>query len=68
MNRTAAASLGVSLVALGGYLSTLCPTIFVGDSGELAWAAASLGIAHPPGFPLWTLLGRVAVLVRGSLL
>lgn len=62
MNRTAAASLGVSLVAFVGYGLTLCPTIFVGDSGELAWAAASLGIAHPPGFPLWTLLGRVAVL------
>ena len=28
------------------------------DSGELVAAAHVLGIAHPTGYPLWTLLGR----------
>lgn len=28
-----------------------------GDSGDLVTAAATLGIAHPPGYPLYTVLG-----------
>lgn len=28
-----------------------------GDSGDLVTAAATLGIAHPPGYPLYTILG-----------
>ncbi len=63
MNRIAAAAVTVSIVALAAYLMTLSPTIHVGDSGELASAAATLGIAHPPGYPLWTILGRTAVLL-----
>ncbi|MCK4656993.1 MAG: DUF2723 domain-containing protein, partial [candidate division Zixibacteria bacterium] len=37
---------------------------FVGfvDSGELAVACFSLGIAHPTGYSLYTLLGRVFTL------
>ncbi|HZI89013.1 MAG TPA: DUF2723 domain-containing protein, partial [Candidatus Polarisedimenticolia bacterium] len=30
------------------------------DSGELILAAHSLGIPHPPGYPLWLLLARLA--------
>ena len=30
----------------------------VGDSGEMVVAACQLGVAHPPGYPLWTLLSR----------
>lgn len=41
------------------YASTACPTVWFGDSGELIAAAACLGVAHPPGYPLWTALGRV---------
>ena len=59
--RAAGPGLAVFLVAFAVYSGTLCPTISAGDSGELATAAAQLGIAHPPGFPLWTLLGRTAV-------
>ncbi len=32
------------------------------DSGELAAACARLGIAHPTGYPLYTLIGRLASL------
>jgi tetratricopeptide (TPR) repeat protein len=40
------------------YLKTVCPTVYTGDSGELAFAIHSMGIAHPPGYPLLTLLGK----------
>ncbi len=43
------------------YLKTLCPTVYSGDSGELITAAYCLGIAHPPGYPLYTLLGRLFI-------
>lgn len=31
--------------------------IWAGDSGDLVTAAAVMGVAHPPGYPLFTLLG-----------
>lgn len=44
--------------AFGLYLLTLAPGLPVGhDSGEFITAATVLGIPHPPGYPLWTLLG-----------
>jgi hypothetical protein len=39
------------------YLRTLCPTIYPGDGGELAAAAWCLGVPHPTGYPLFTMLG-----------
>jgi len=45
------------------YLLTLCPTVYWYDSGEFITAAALLGSAHPPGFPLYCLLGRLASLL-----
>ena len=42
---------------LGVYLSTLAPTIYNLDSPDLTAAAYTLGIAHAPGYPLYTLLG-----------
>ncbi len=48
--------------ALVGYLACLCPTVGPGDSGELVLAALKLGVAHPPGYPLLTWLGRLATL------
>ena len=39
------------------YYTTLCPTVFVGDSGELAAASYYLGIPHSPGYPLYCLIG-----------
>ncbi len=38
------------------YGRTACPTIFGGDSAELAAAAATFGVPHPPGYPLYTLV------------
>ena len=45
------------------YLKTLTPTVYVGDSGELIAAAASLGIPHPPGYPLFVYLGKLFCLI-----
>lgn len=52
-----------SLVCLTLYALTLCPTVFWYDSAEYATAAATLGIPHPPGYPLYTLIGRLFVLL-----
>ena len=41
------------------YLFTISPTVVVGDSGELITVAYSLGIAHPPGYPLFCILGKI---------
>ncbi len=41
------------------YAAGACRTIYVGDSGELVTAAATLGIPHPSGYPLYVLLGRL---------
>lgn len=42
------------------YLSTTSPTVNFIDSGELITALYEPGIAHPPGYPLYVLLGYVA--------
>lgn len=39
------------------YYLTCCRTVFVGDSGELSLILTTGGIAHPPGYPLYTILG-----------
>src|SRR6266446_998596 len=45
------------------YSWTLAPTVTLIDSGELIVVAHGLGIAHPPGFPLWVILAHLASLV-----
>ena len=53
----------VFLVALVVYSWTLAPTVTLTDSGELILAAYGLGVAHPPGTPLWVMLAHLASLV-----
>ena len=50
------------------YVRTLAPGVGSGDSGELLLAAESLGVPHPPGYPLWTLLARAAAAIPVSTL
>ncbi|MBA3469800.1 MAG: DUF2723 domain-containing protein [Herpetosiphonaceae bacterium] len=61
-------SLFVGLAGL--YLFTLSPTVTTAyggaDGGELATAVALGGVAHPPGYPTYLLLGRVALLLPGG--
>ncbi|CUS02558.2 conserved membrane protein of unknown function [Candidatus Promineifilum breve] len=52
-----------TLVTLGVYLLTLAPDLSwanaATDGGELITAAVTLGIPHPPGYPLYVILGKV---------
>jgi hypothetical protein len=52
-------ALGISAFAL--YLITCSPTVNFTDSGELIAVAWTGGIAHPPGYPLYTLISTGAV-------
>ena len=45
------------------YLRTLSPSVNFGDTGELITAAYTLGIPHPPGFPIWCLLAKIFTLL-----
>lgn len=45
---------------LGLYIATLSPDVLPADNGEFQWIATELGIAHPPGFTLYTLFGYLA--------
>jgi Protein of unknown function (DUF2723) len=45
------------------YLVTLAPYAALWDAGEYVAAACGLGIPHPPGNPLFVLIGRVTCLL-----
>lgn len=54
--------LGAALLAaafFGLYVVTLAPDVLAADSGELQVVAAQLGVAHPPGFPLYVILAHL---------
>ncbi|HEX8726247.1 MAG TPA: DUF2723 domain-containing protein [Gemmatimonadaceae bacterium] len=57
-----AASIAGGLVFLL-YLVTLAPTTSMWDTSEYIAAAYTLGLPHPPGNPLFVLLGRVVSLL-----
>ena len=57
----AAALAGTLVLVL--YVLTLAPTTAMWDTSEYITAAYTLGIPHPPGNPLFVILGRVATLV-----
>ena len=41
------------------YFLTLSPSVSLEDSGELAVAGDHLGVPHPPGYPIWTMISYV---------
>src|SRR3954466_15778363 len=53
------AALFVSLVVLVLYLLTLPPSTAMWDTSEYIAAAYTMGIPHPPGNPLFVIIGRV---------
>ncbi len=49
----------VAVAAFVVYMQTLAPSADFIDAGELATVCATLGIAHPTGYPLFALVGWV---------
>ena len=47
------------LTAFGFVLLGLNPSFYADDSAETITACATLGIPHPPGYPLFTLMGSL---------
>ena len=49
----------VFLAAFAFYLSGASPSIAPRDCADMATAAYTLGVAHPPGYPLYSALGHL---------
>ncbi len=52
-------AIGVYAVALIVYLLTVAPTFSFWDCGEFIAVAYTMGVPHPPGTPIFTMLGRI---------
>lgn len=48
----------VFVVPIAAYVLTLSPSVGFIDSGELAAVVSTFGIAHPTGYPVFTILAR----------
>jgi tetratricopeptide (TPR) repeat protein len=65
-NRIVAALVGAFVFAI--YRVTLSPDVSFWDAGEFIATSHSLGIPHPPGTPLYVLMGRVFSILFSGLL
>jgi hypothetical protein len=61
------AALGATGLAFVVYVLTMARGVTEIDAGELAGVAATLGVAHPSGYPLFAILGRVWTEAWGGL-
>src|SRR5256885_2473229 len=67
-SKTWAGAIFVVSVAAVLYFFTAARDIVVGDTPELITAAVTLGVAHEPGYPLFTMLGHLfSMLPFGSI-
>jgi hypothetical protein len=53
----------ISNIIIFLFIITNPPTIYLGDSGEIVTAIYTLGIGHPPGYPLYILSGKIFSLI-----
>ncbi|MFN4984517.1 MAG: protein O-mannosyl-transferase family, partial [Ignavibacteria bacterium] len=53
----------VSVVAFVVYIATCAPSLMYTDAGELAAVAHTFGVAHPTGYPLFTLITHCWTLI-----
>ncbi len=58
--------LGLGCAVLAVYALSLCPDVYTIDSGELATVSYTLGIAHPTGYPLYTLISYLFAHLPGE--
>ncbi|MEA3340877.1 MAG: DUF2723 domain-containing protein, partial [Chloroflexota bacterium] len=56
-----ALDIGHFAIALLAYVATAAPGLLPADAGEFQLTAALLGVAHPPGYPLYTILGHLFI-------
>jgi len=49
----------IACISLAVYLKTVAPSIYTADNGEFVTAVFTLGIAHPPGYPVFCVLGKL---------
>lgn len=52
-------AIGVAIAFFLLYILTLAPDVLAADGGELQIVAAQLGVAHPPGFPLYVMTAHL---------
>ena len=58
---TWATAVAVTSAVFTVYLPSVFPSVGGGDSGELLAEACALGVAHPPGYPLFIYYARAAI-------
>ncbi len=63
-DRIALATVLVGTVIL--FASTLCPTVYWYDSAEFSAHAVTLGVPHPPGYPLYTMVAHLFTWLPGE--
>lgn len=53
--------LGVAIfvIVFVGYVMTLTPSVGAGDNGELTTTLYNMGAGHPPGYPLYGIVGKL---------
>ncbi len=52
-------ALFIFFVTMLVYLMTIAPTLSFFDSGEMIAGAYTLGVAHPPGYPVYVTIGKL---------
>lgn len=47
------------IIVFIGYIKTLTPSVGAGDNGELVTTLYNMGAGHPPGYPLYGIVGKL---------